>query len=1085
MVQSAEISPGPIQKTPQAQFVAALGARVAALQEAVSGLESEPHSVVRRSTLRRRLEAMAEAARVLGFDAAASAFCGAEQVLARSGERVATATISELRSTLAVVPSLIPDDIGPPKSEHTVLSALRAVTVVALGLVASQAKLKRAFSSAPHSSAHFTVELEDAMVLVDKYVPDLVLVDGRRLDLGPALDVLSAHSVCVVTDADTARTEELTRAGARLVFAPGESYEDVVVRTMESLDSAAPAEKVLSEPMDSADQGVREVLGAQARGTAARSPAGVRTRNARGSAEPTDLARRRVLVVDDDPAIAWFLGSVLRSAGATVIEANDGLEAWEVAQREIPDLVLSDMVMPKLDGFSLCRNLKRDAVLGDVPVVLLSCKDDLLQRGRELGVGADGYLPKEADAPEILERCAEALRARTRIEARLREEETVHGRLDGMTPRLVLELACDAVATARVVFHDAAFSYELYVGDGRLLSASRVSRDNLRESGDRVLPGLLGARAGRFEITRVGEGVQSQFCGSLASVLAPHIQRARAAARVVQGPALYEVSRIELDCDAAAAYRAASPAVVARLIDKLQQGHAPASLLRSVSPALLDAVLHDLAGRGAIVAALDSRGNDLLDAKQPSSWAQLIDVDVRTPTVGDSVLPAVGAPLVGKSSSADDVARAVAFTEQFQERLLESQRPPRVLSLPEAEESVPAPKSLFQSSSLKAIQQPAAEASQVASAQVESADLSDMVFGILSATPAVPRALGSRGAPEAVRSEAPVLQTLAQRLDASPRVRTGTPVLPPVAYDAPAPVEDNVQQVGARKSSESGAWGAQLRSSLARFGAFLTREPDSETPPIVLEQALPREPAVDSHQSERFERNERAEEVADDAGAQTCPPLRVTPRETAGARAAYAAEKLRGVASRVKTVPARLATMGAPLVLGVGAAGGAFMLVSVLTSGPQGAANSQPQARTQITEPEGAAATPGQVAEPGGSARSEPERLSQLAPPGDVRPSSSKAEPLVLANQEGELPAGVEVGPGKGLLEVDTGGKHRIYVGGVFVGRGPVRRVPLQAGTHSIETRLDGQVQTHEVAVLAGKRTRAAAARESGTAALK
>src|SRR5262249_7652046 len=71
-----------------------------------------------------------------------------------------------------------------------------------------------------------------------------------------------------------------------------------------------------------------------------------------------DLARKVIVVADDDPAVTWFLSGVLQAAGAVVHEALDGTRALEVAFRFTPDLVISDILMPGLDGFALCRALK-------------------------------------------------------------------------------------------------------------------------------------------------------------------------------------------------------------------------------------------------------------------------------------------------------------------------------------------------------------------------------------------------------------------------------------------------------------------------------------------------------------------------------------------------------------------------------------------------------------------------------------------------------------------------------------------------------------------------------------------------------
>ncbi|HEX3853164.1 MAG TPA: response regulator, partial [Polyangiaceae bacterium] len=140
-----------------------------------------------------------------------------------------------------------------------------------------------------------------------------------------------------------------------------------------------------------------------------------------GSAEPREsddvtLQGRRIVIADDDPAVVWFMSGLLKALGVEVLEAHDGERALALTYDAWPDLVVSDMLMPKLDGFSLCHEIKRDVAVRDVPVILLSWKEDLLQRVRELGGTADGYLRKEAAASTVAERLREVLRPRARVE---------------------------------------------------------------------------------------------------------------------------------------------------------------------------------------------------------------------------------------------------------------------------------------------------------------------------------------------------------------------------------------------------------------------------------------------------------------------------------------------------------------------------------------------------------------------------------------------------------------------------------------------------------------------------------------------
>src|SRR4029079_3435156 len=102
---------------------------------------------------------------------------------------------------------------------------------------------------------------------------------------------------------------------------------------------------------------------------------------------------------------------------------------------------------------------------------------------RELGADADGYLRKEATGSTVIERLREVLRPRARVEARLGPGGEVRGRLDGLTPRLVLELASVKTPDARVSVRDAVFLYEVQLRAGRPRCATRTNSEGQFERG--------------------------------------------------------------------------------------------------------------------------------------------------------------------------------------------------------------------------------------------------------------------------------------------------------------------------------------------------------------------------------------------------------------------------------------------------------------------------------------------------------------------------------------------------------------------------------------------------------------------------
>jgi DNA-binding response OmpR family regulator len=109
----------------------------------------------------------------------------------------------------------------------------------------------------------------------------------------------------------------------------------------------------------------------------------------------------RILVVDDEERILNFLRSKLRASGYEVLTAGNGLEALEQAQAQEPDLIVLDLLMPKMDGFETLKELRSFSA---VPVIILSAKGTDVDRIKGLGLGADDYLPKPFNPDELVAR---------------------------------------------------------------------------------------------------------------------------------------------------------------------------------------------------------------------------------------------------------------------------------------------------------------------------------------------------------------------------------------------------------------------------------------------------------------------------------------------------------------------------------------------------------------------------------------------------------------------------------------------------------------------------------------------------------
>ena len=123
----------------------------------------------------------------------------------------------------------------------------------------------------------------------------------------------------------------------------------------------------------------------------------------------TETVTGRVLVVEDDAAIADVLRRTLRQEGHEVRSAEDGVEALELAESFVPDLVILDLGLPKLDGVEVCRRLRAES---DAPILILTARTDTDDRVEGLDSGADDYLVKPFERKELLARMRALLRRR-------------------------------------------------------------------------------------------------------------------------------------------------------------------------------------------------------------------------------------------------------------------------------------------------------------------------------------------------------------------------------------------------------------------------------------------------------------------------------------------------------------------------------------------------------------------------------------------------------------------------------------------------------------------------------------------------
>jgi DNA-binding response OmpR family regulator len=125
---------------------------------------------------------------------------------------------------------------------------------------------------------------------------------------------------------------------------------------------------------------------------------------------------KKILVCDDEPYILMALTDAVEMEGYECVTAINGKEALQKAREELPDLIMLDIMMPFMDGYEVCRELKADASTRDIPVIMLTAKSQQvdIQKGKD--VGADDYITKPFRPSTLRKKFNEVLDARHIIE---------------------------------------------------------------------------------------------------------------------------------------------------------------------------------------------------------------------------------------------------------------------------------------------------------------------------------------------------------------------------------------------------------------------------------------------------------------------------------------------------------------------------------------------------------------------------------------------------------------------------------------------------------------------------------------------
>jgi two-component system cell cycle response regulator len=144
--------------------------------------------------------------------------------------------------------------------------------------------------------------------------------------------------------------------------------------------------------------------------------------------------RDEILIVDDNVQNAELLEAYLVDLGANVRIASDGLEALEQVARCKPDIILLDIMMPRMSGFEVCQRLKKDEQTRSIPIVIVTALNEIGDVERGVDCGADDFLSKPVNKLELLTRVKSLLRVRS-LQSELERTLSYLSEIEGQRPK--------------------------------------------------------------------------------------------------------------------------------------------------------------------------------------------------------------------------------------------------------------------------------------------------------------------------------------------------------------------------------------------------------------------------------------------------------------------------------------------------------------------------------------------------------------------------------------------------------------------------------------------------------------------------
>lgn len=224
----------------------------------------------------------------------------------------------------------------------------------------------------------------------------------------------------------------------------------------------------------------------------------------------------KILIVDDNPSVLKLLNINLSKAGYEIVEAENGEQAFDVANKTLPDLIISDIMMPQMDGLELCWMIRENSKVPLVPFIFLTSFDDQETEIKGFRAGADKYLNKPIERKDLLEKVAELLNRNKKVNAVQEEEMDKKGFAGDLVDLSIVELVqmLNLNKKSGTLHIEDSSGGKIYLKDGHLYAAEC---GNLK--GEEAVYELVKIQEGKFNFEIVDVDIDRNVQASTMNVI--------------------------------------------------------------------------------------------------------------------------------------------------------------------------------------------------------------------------------------------------------------------------------------------------------------------------------------------------------------------------------------------------------------------------------------------------------------------------------------------------------------------------------------------------------------------------------------